>query len=232
MNGLKAGDILHVKLGTADMGDGLPPWLPTLQECEEAKKEWEAVVPAGVKVIVTHFGNEAVVDSFGLPSRCRGDSMKPRKPEPKFGITDARVMELIDEKAQKRIQRETEVERLTDPLILADLGKVGSEKAPWIPDETDINGSDEPHKEWRKDYPVESRMQRHDDIARRKLGTFIHGDPHATDERLEQLLDGTRSPSGLRSEWTDRAVLELERTGARRALQGPLYGARDTIVVP
>lgn len=66
MNGLKSGDILHIKLGM-DMGDGLRPWIPTPDDIAEAKKEWEAIVPDGVKVIVTHLGNEAVVIPSAFP---------------------------------------------------------------------------------------------------------------------------------------------------------------------
>lgn len=52
---LKSGDILHVTLGMA-FHDGVP-WIPGPQEISDAKKQWEAVVPAGVKVIVTHQGH-------------------------------------------------------------------------------------------------------------------------------------------------------------------------------
>jgi hypothetical protein len=54
-------DILHVRLGISDMGDGLPPWLPTAEEMENVRKQFEAIVPEGAKVIVTHFGVETEV---------------------------------------------------------------------------------------------------------------------------------------------------------------------------
>lgn len=55
---LKRGDILHIKAGISslDMGKGMPPWLPGDNEIEDIQKDWEAIVPEGVKVIVSHFG--------------------------------------------------------------------------------------------------------------------------------------------------------------------------------
>lgn len=100
---------------------------------------------------------------------------------------------------------------------------------------TDLNGfewllADEPDREWRKSYPVE---QRHDDLARRKYNDVTDA---VSAERIAQLLDRTCKPSGLRSPWTDRAVLELERTGARRAIPEVGVSREDnwqgTIVVP
>jgi len=53
---LKAGDVLVVKLGIADMGDGLPPWLPGPKELEWVADDVSATVPDGVRVLVHHFG--------------------------------------------------------------------------------------------------------------------------------------------------------------------------------
>lgn len=58
---LSPGDILHVRLGYADLGDGQGPWVPSPTEILEARDDWEAVVPEGVKVIITHFGHEVTV---------------------------------------------------------------------------------------------------------------------------------------------------------------------------
>jgi hypothetical protein len=52
---LKPGDILHVQLGIADMGDGAP-WIPSQEEIHRAAEDWRLIVPAGVRVIVTHIG--------------------------------------------------------------------------------------------------------------------------------------------------------------------------------
>jgi|SRR5208283_5919458 len=50
------GDILVVKLGIMDMGDSLPPWIPTLAELESVRDDLERVIPEGVKLLVHHFG--------------------------------------------------------------------------------------------------------------------------------------------------------------------------------
>jgi hypothetical protein len=55
---LAPGDVLHIQLGIQDMGDGLPPWLPTPEEIEFSRRYWQAFVPAGVKVLVTHCGEK------------------------------------------------------------------------------------------------------------------------------------------------------------------------------
>jgi hypothetical protein len=51
---LHAGDILHVALG-GDLGDDLPPWIPSPEQIREEAAAWEAVVPEGVQVVVTHY---------------------------------------------------------------------------------------------------------------------------------------------------------------------------------
>jgi hypothetical protein len=55
---LEPGDILVAKLGLADMGEGLPPWIPTLTELEYARDDLSLVVPEGVKVLIHHMGLE------------------------------------------------------------------------------------------------------------------------------------------------------------------------------
>lgn len=55
----KGQKILHVKMGIMDMGDGLPPWIPTQQECDDVKKDWEAVTDSDTEVIVTHFSQDS-----------------------------------------------------------------------------------------------------------------------------------------------------------------------------
>ena len=53
---LKPGDILVVKLGIQNMGDGLPPWLPGPAELEYLRDELEYLIPEGVKTVVHHHG--------------------------------------------------------------------------------------------------------------------------------------------------------------------------------
>ena len=53
---LTPGDIVHVRL---DPGEGEP--LPTSDEILDAYERWIQVMPEGVKVIVTHIGEEAYV---------------------------------------------------------------------------------------------------------------------------------------------------------------------------
>ena len=53
---LQTGDLLHVAVGIEDLGDGQGPWIPNSDHIAAAKADWEAVVPEGVKVIVTHLG--------------------------------------------------------------------------------------------------------------------------------------------------------------------------------
>lgn len=50
---LEPGDILHVKMGVADLGDG-QVWIPSSEEMEEAGKMWEEILPEGVKAVITH----------------------------------------------------------------------------------------------------------------------------------------------------------------------------------
>lgn len=60
MREMKKGDILHVKLGCADVGDGMS-WVPTEDEMTEAHEMWTELVPEGVTVVVTHFATEVEV---------------------------------------------------------------------------------------------------------------------------------------------------------------------------
>lgn len=53
---LKDGDVLVVKLGIEDMGDGLPPWIPGPQELECVARDLSLVVPEDVRVLVHHMG--------------------------------------------------------------------------------------------------------------------------------------------------------------------------------
>jgi len=52
------GDIVVAKLGLADMGDGMPPWIPTVDELIATRDELELVMPEGVKTLVYHMGLE------------------------------------------------------------------------------------------------------------------------------------------------------------------------------
>lgn len=51
------GDILHVRVGLSaeEMGDGCP-WIPSAEELDYYKQEFESVVPEGVTILVTHPG--------------------------------------------------------------------------------------------------------------------------------------------------------------------------------
>jgi len=53
---LSEGDVLVVKLGIDDMGDGLPPWIPGPAELEQVSDALTATVPEGVRVLVHHLG--------------------------------------------------------------------------------------------------------------------------------------------------------------------------------
>jgi len=55
---VKPGDVLHVRMGIIDMGDGMPPWIPDPEQLDKVKQELEAVLPEGVRAYVTHFGVE------------------------------------------------------------------------------------------------------------------------------------------------------------------------------
>lgn len=50
------GDIVIAKLGIMDMGDGLPPWIPTPHELASLRDDLERVLPDGVRLLVHHFG--------------------------------------------------------------------------------------------------------------------------------------------------------------------------------
>lgn len=52
---LEPGDILHVRVGVEDLGDGMGPWIPSKKELKYIAKYWQAYVPEGVKVAVTNF---------------------------------------------------------------------------------------------------------------------------------------------------------------------------------
>jgi len=53
---LKADDVLVVKIGIEDMGDGLPPWIPGPAELEAVAHDVSLTVPEGVRVLVHHMG--------------------------------------------------------------------------------------------------------------------------------------------------------------------------------
>ena len=52
------GDIVHVRMGIQDMGDGLPPWIPGERELHWVQALFEHALPPNVGVVVTHFGVE------------------------------------------------------------------------------------------------------------------------------------------------------------------------------
>lgn len=52
MINLKAGDILHVKVG-GEVGDG-QPWIPDPQQIDDYQKAFSDNVPDGVSVVVTN----------------------------------------------------------------------------------------------------------------------------------------------------------------------------------
>jgi hypothetical protein len=56
---LQAGDLLHVRVGltSEEMGGDQPPWIPGPNELRVVQEEWDAVVPEGVTVLVTHIGH-------------------------------------------------------------------------------------------------------------------------------------------------------------------------------
>lgn len=56
---VQPGDVVHLRIGIMDMGDGLPPFIPGEDELKHAKEEFQQVLPEGVKIIATHFGIEA-----------------------------------------------------------------------------------------------------------------------------------------------------------------------------
>ena len=51
---LKPRDVLQIVLG-GDVGDGGMPWIPAPEDIDQARVEWEKVIPEGVNLIVTHF---------------------------------------------------------------------------------------------------------------------------------------------------------------------------------
>lgn len=52
------GDIIVAKLGLANMGDGLSPWVPSVEELVMAREDLELCIPEGVTVLVYHMGLE------------------------------------------------------------------------------------------------------------------------------------------------------------------------------
>lgn len=56
---VQPGEILHVAVGVSaqDMGDGYPAWLPSPDELEYVRSEFERALP-DAKVLVTHMGIE------------------------------------------------------------------------------------------------------------------------------------------------------------------------------
>lgn len=61
ISGLRSGDILHVTVGIQDMGDGRGPWIPMDEELHAVREAWLSLVPGGVRVIVTHIGEQVEV---------------------------------------------------------------------------------------------------------------------------------------------------------------------------
>ncbi len=55
---LEPGDILVAKLGIVDMGEGLPPWIPSVTDLEHMLDDLSMVIPKDVKVFVSHMGLE------------------------------------------------------------------------------------------------------------------------------------------------------------------------------
>lgn len=49
---------LLAKLGIMDMGDGLPPWLPTAEELDSVRDDIDVAMAADFRVMVHHFGLE------------------------------------------------------------------------------------------------------------------------------------------------------------------------------
>lgn len=58
---LKEGDVLFVTLGVANLGDGQGPWIPSAEEIVETRQAWAEIVPPGVAVGVSHFGENVEV---------------------------------------------------------------------------------------------------------------------------------------------------------------------------
>jgi hypothetical protein len=52
------GDIIVAKLGIVDMGEGMPPWIPNVDELVMAREDLELVLPEGVEALVYHMGLE------------------------------------------------------------------------------------------------------------------------------------------------------------------------------
>src|SRR5579875_2865961 len=72
--GLKEGDILHIKLGLID--DDFR-WIPTADEIDHAREMWESQVPEGVKVVVTPIGVETEIIPSGNDLAITDHSMSP-----------------------------------------------------------------------------------------------------------------------------------------------------------
>lgn len=64
---LQPGDILHVRVGIIDMGDGQAPWIPSPDELDFFETQWAKVVPEGVKVVATHFGVDVTIVPVEIP---------------------------------------------------------------------------------------------------------------------------------------------------------------------
>lgn len=58
---LRKGDVLHVTLGIADLGDDQGPWIPDSDQLVEAHEIWQEAVPDGVNVVVSHIGEDVEV---------------------------------------------------------------------------------------------------------------------------------------------------------------------------
>lgn len=64
---LRPGDILQVALG-GHIQDDLPPWIPTSDDLDYCRNEWNQVLPESVQLIVTHHLEEPTIVSSDAES--------------------------------------------------------------------------------------------------------------------------------------------------------------------
>lgn len=57
---VQEGDILMVKVGVENMGDRMPPWIPTEDDLQYVRDLFATELP-DVKAVVTHFGVDVEV---------------------------------------------------------------------------------------------------------------------------------------------------------------------------
>ena len=62
---LAPGDLLHVRVGIENMGDYLPPWIPSDEELAHVAREFQRVLSPDVRVLVTHAG--IVAETYSEP---------------------------------------------------------------------------------------------------------------------------------------------------------------------